>query len=115
MSRARSARASSFVTSIPPSPVVLVFDDRDPASVELTDELADRHRASAYMDHDDGFRARRDSLDDELRRGVEIGRIDVDEDGCRPSVHDHLAACGEGPGGHDHLVARADAQAFERE
>jgi hypothetical protein len=44
-----------------------------------------------------------------------VRRLDVDDHRLRAQVAHHLGGGGEGEGRHDHLVAGADAQAFQRQ
>ena len=85
-----------------------VFDERDVlrhGGLELlpgdgpAEEVDGEHRAGARRDR------LRDALDPEEER---LG-IDVDEHGARPAELDHVRGRGERVGGHDHLVARPDA------
>jgi hypothetical protein len=56
--------------------------------------------------------------DRRLRRGrvdVQRGRVDVHQPHVRTQVAHHLGGGGEGVGGGDDLVTRADAQTFQRQ
>ena len=67
------------------------------------------------VDGEDGLRPRRDRRRDRRRRDVQGRGIEVREHRARARAHHGQRGKGGGEGRRDHLVARADAQPFQRE
>ena len=140
----RSSSSASSVVTAPPSPVVTIFrgwnerQANSPSAPQGVVAVAGAERAGSVLDERDVLRdgrlellpgdgpaeevdgehragARRHRLGDALDPDEERLRIDVGEDGARAAELDNVRGRGERVGGHDHLVARPDADRQQRQ
>jgi hypothetical protein len=95
--------------------VCRVFDDPYVVGSSEVGHHAPGHRQPGEVHRHDRLGPRRDCCRSRGDIDVEGVGADVNNDGRRAEIPDHLGCRGEGPGGHDHLVARADPQGFERQ
>ena len=92
-----------------------VFDHAQAMAARDVEDLQHVDRQTGVMDRDDRAGARRDRGLDQFGVDVQRCRVDVDQHHIGAQVADNFGRGGKGMGGGDDLVARADAQRFERQ
>ena len=92
-----------------------VLDDRDATRLEKRHQAFDLDRQTGDVNRDDGTGPRRHRGEDCLRRCVERGGIDVDENRPSAAVGNNLTRGGKGPGREHDLVARPNPHGLQSE